>query len=135
MTLPSSSEEQGALLPHPPEEGSSADDCCNFSFCLGTSKDEQARIIQTSCSCSESDGCSHKHHRFHSSYDSFAEYNPQYHSNRTRDEGDHVTMNGNVSRGSTPVFRSMNPRQNSRDSPTIHQPTIHNNDYGEEPIA
>ena len=135
MALPPSSDEQGALLPPPPEDDSSTDDCCNFWFCLGTSKDEQARIIQTSCSYSESDGCLHKHHRFHSSYDSFAEYNPQYHSNRTRNEDDQVNLNRNVSRGSTPAYGSMNSRQNIRDSPTIHQPTIHNNEDGEEPIA
>ena len=133
--MPSGSDEQGALLPPPPEDDSSADDCCNFWFCLGTSKDEQARIIQTSCSCSETDGCSHKRQRFHSSYDSFAEYNPQYHSDRARDEDDQVSRNGSISRGSTPAYGSMNSRQNSRDSPTIRQPTIHNNDDGQEPIA
>ena len=128
MSLPARDEDEGRLLPPSPEEGSNSDDCCNFWFCLGTSKDEQAKIIQTSCSCNESDGCSHKHRRFHSSYDSFAEYNPHYGQDRASQEDEPVSRNGRIPLGGSPLRGSPYVRTNSRDSPTILKPSIHNGD-------
>ena len=127
MSLPPSNEEERGLLPPPPEEDLSSDDCCSFWFCLGTSKDEQAKIIQTSCSCSESDVCSHKHRRFHSSYDSFTEYNPHYGQNPESEEVEPVSRNG-----APPQRERSSMQTNSRDSPTILQPSIHNTNMSDD---
>lgn len=126
-TLPPGYGEHQALLPPPPEEDMNSDDCCSFWFCLGTSKDEQAKIIQTSCSCSESDACSHRHQRFHSSYDSFAEYNPRHPPTESTDQDpEPVGSNGSLPR--VPTSHEGSPRTGmlSRDSPSILQPSIHN---------
>ncbi len=80
------------LMPPPDNENADPDDCCNFWFCLGTSNDEQVKIIESSCSCSESDFPCSRHQRYLSSYDSFADYTPVQPSHSPRDS-DSVSTN------------------------------------------
>ncbi len=117
--------ESQTLLPRPPQDEDSSADCCSYWFCLGTSKDAQAKVVQTacsscgpSCSCSSIDQCSHRS-ALYSSYDSFSQHIPA-------NQQQPVSQNGQV-------LPSVSDSQQSGNYATLGEPSGNSNQQCDSP--